>query len=123
MQNKSESILNKIQEQKKFINQEFKITDSDMWFLNKEWNEDKFKPNFRVGFSFDDAELISQCPFYAKVGLALDGKYKYYGIAYGNNTVNEYSKEKLLDWVKKFPESEFFDKLSDYGRAVKKFEQ
>lgn len=99
------------------INNEFRICRDDFWWFNKEWDLPIF-PDFKIGFSFNDPEEVSGCPFVCKIGKNTNGKYKYFGMVYGNSRVEKYSKEKLINFTNKFSSREIFDKLNKDGVAV-----
>ncbi|MCU0660568.1 MAG: hypothetical protein MUD00_03090 [Candidatus Pacebacteria bacterium] len=106
-------------EQKSLIHEEFKKSPDGFWYWNSYWNL-PFKPEFKVGFAFNDISLLDDFPFIGKIGLNTDGKCKYYGLVYGHSKVGGYKKDDLVSWVNKFPESQFFAELDDFGVAKEK---
>jgi hypothetical protein len=107
------------QEPKNLINKDFAISDNNLWFLNKKWDLPE-KPEFKIGFAFDDPDQIANCPFFAEICMSAKGPHKYYGFIFGTSKDEKFSNEKLTEWSQKFPESEFFQKISDYGHPAKK---
>jgi hypothetical protein len=93
------------------VHPNFRFADSS-WLFNEsdprgEW------PAGKVRFAFDDAHLLDDCPFYAKIGFNSDSNVqgKYIGFAY----TNENDLQKLTAWASKFPFAELYDNLSPTG--------
>ncbi|MBI5733286.1 hypothetical protein HY967_05065, partial [Candidatus Jorgensenbacteria bacterium] len=58
---------------------------------------------------FDDPKLLDDCPFVCKIGKNVDGDTKYFGVAYGDETIQKQMKE----WAKKFRRATLLNESGD----------
>ena len=83
------------QEEKPPIHKDFKLHFMHFW-QNKEWNRELVggEPQLKAIFSFDDSELLNDCPFVCKISFDQKQEHKYFGVAY--------EREENLDFLKKW---------------------
>ena len=84
------------------IHPDFPLRMGRFW-QNRPWPTEDLgtKPKVKTIFTFDEVELLDECPFVCKVSPDLKGKRKFFGVAYGLHS----DKDKLGSWSSRFPDS------------------
>lgn len=97
------------------IHSKFTKTDDGFWFWNKRWDT-PLQPSYKIGFSFNEPNMVDDCNFICKVGKNTESEnYKYFGLVFGNDKAVDYTQEEVKNWVTKFPEKFLFDDLNYDG--------
>lgn len=94
------------------LHPDFRIEDGP-WRYNRELGFWDGAICMKVRFGFDDAQLLDDCKFHAKIGINNDPNIpnRFIGFAYSRRG----KKKDLVEWVKKFPFSELIVGLDSHG--------
>ncbi len=103
-------------EQVDLIHPDFKMSVL-RFHQNRAWDRTtmgRLEDSVKIGFSFDDPQLLNECPFVCKISVDTKGEYRYFGVAYG--TLKE--QEALKQWAAKFPQAKLFTYNGDFIENV-----
>jgi hypothetical protein len=97
------------------IHEKFSYTNDGFWFWNKKWDT-PIPPEYKIGFAFNDKDLLNGCEFICKIGKNTENKeFKYYGLIFGSDKVTSYTQQEVISYVNKFDQKTLFDDLDHNG--------